>query len=284
MRLNCNSRIPYLKTSYKSFDSISKIFINAHCKRNAKVTFNLDRVSQNDANLSSVCAAVSFMLEKSQNTLDIGPRKFGYNKVRFSKDLLGYHCTSAAFLGLTYWTGGTPVHIFDQEDEAGFSDYLLHSAFRKDWKSDIPVHYKIRIKEFLKELFKNAVDHRDNKEPIFISSSFKDGYIKFTIADCGRGFLKQISKVDKKVIGDREAISWALKGKSIKGLDRSNTLKCLGDYCLGNGGSLIVLSGNYSVKYGRHQEHEYNQLSAPFRGSIINLSIKIHKQKMFVKD
>lgn len=283
MRLNCDSRISYLSTGFESFDSISKIFIKAHSHKKTKVTFNLDRVSRNEANLSSVCAAVSFMLEKSQNTLDIGPRKFGYNKVRFAKDLLGYHCTSSAFLGLTKWTGGTPVHIFDQEDQARFAHYLLNSAFRKDWKSDIPVHYEFRIKKFLKELFKNAVDHMEHKEPIFISSSFKNGYLRFTIADCGWGFLKQIKKVDENVISDKEAISWALSGKSVKGLDRSRTLKTLGDYCLGNGGSLIVVSGNYSVKYGKHQEHEYNQLAAPFRGSIINLSIKIHKQKMFEK-
>lgn len=284
MRLNSDSKIPYLSTSYESFDSISKIFVNAHSHKKAKVTINLERVSRGDANLFSVCAAVSFMLEKSQSTLDIGPRKHGYNRVGFAKDLLGYHCTSPAFHGLTYWTGGAPVQIYDQEDETGFSDYLLHGAFRKDWRFEIPIHYKIQIKEYLRKLFENAGDHMENNEPVFISSSFKDGFLRFTIADCGWGFLRQINKVDDKVITDKQAISWALSGKSVKGLDRSSTLKSLGDYCLANGGSMIVVSGNNSVKYGRHQEHEYNQLSAPFRGSIINLSIKIHKQKMFEKD
>ncbi|MBX2963955.1 MAG: ATP-binding protein [Cyclobacteriaceae bacterium] len=243
------------------------------------MTFNLEKAWQGDANLSSVCAAMSYMLERSQNTLDIGPRKYGYNKVRFAKDMLGYYCASPAFHGLTYWTGGTPVHIYDTTNTLGFSDYLLYSAFRKDWRFEIPSHYKSTIKKYLKELFQNAADHMGNGEPVFISSSFKGGYLKFTIADCGKGFLGAINKVDDEVVTDKQAISWALSGKSVKGLDRSRTLKRLGDYCLANGGSLIVVSGNYSVKYGRHLEHEYMKLSAPFRGVIINLSIKVYKQK-----
>lgn len=278
MRATCKTELPFLATTHKAFDSLSKIYHEANSRSNTKLTFNLEKAGQGDANLSAVCASIAFMLGKSQNSLEIGPRKHGYNKVKLSKDMFGYRC-SYAFQRLTFWSNGTEVMILEADRMIEFTEYLVSHAIREDWRKMIPVHYLIEVKHFLRELYRNCSEHMDCADPVFLSSSFKDNMLTFTIADCGTGFLKKINKFDDEITTEKQAIDWALRGKSTKGVGFGGTLKELGDYCWFNEGSLLVVSGNSSVEYKEDGFHEVLKLSAPIRGSVINFSLKIVKQE-----
>lgn len=275
MRVTCTTELSSLSTTHKAFDTLSKIYGEANAKSNTRMTFNLDKASHGDGNLSAVCASISFMLGKSENSLDIGPRKHGYNKVKVAKDMFGYRCSSYAFQRLTFWSNGTEVRIFEANRFIEFSEYLVKEAIRSDWRNQIPVHYMLDVKDFLRKLYRNCSEHMDSSDPIFLSSSFKNNILTFTIADCGVGFRNQF------VLGDDRAITItsALNGKSAKGDGLGGTLKELGDYCWFNSGSLLVVSGNSSVEYKEDGIHEVRKLSAPIRGSIVSFSVKIEMQK-----
>lgn len=279
MRVTCTSELPSLSTTHKAFDKLSRIYNEANAKSNTKMTFNLEKASHGDGNLSAVCASIAFTLGKSQNSLEIGPRKHGYNKVKLAKDMFGYRC-SYAFQRLTFWSNGTEVMILEADRMIEFTEYLVNHAIRPDWRSMIPIHYLIEIKKFLRELYRNCSEHMDCDDPVFLSSSFKNSILTFTIADCGAGFLKKINKAENEITTENQAIGWALHGKSTKGCGFGGTLKDLGDYCWFNEGSLLVVSGNSSVEYKEDGIHEVQKLSAPIRGSIVNFSVKIVKQEL----
>lgn len=71
---------------------------------------------------------------------------------------------------------------------------------------------------------------------MFVSASFKQGVLKFTVTDCGQGFLRKINAVDDEVVTDKQAIRWAMNGQSVKGHRHDKgTLRELGNYGKGNG-------------------------------------------------
>ncbi len=279
MRVTCKTELPSLSTTHKTFDTLASIYNVANSRSNTKMTFNLEKASHGDANISAVCASIGFVLNKSQNTLDIGPRKHGYNKVKLDKDLFGYRC-SHAFQRLTFHSHGTEVRIFEPNMEMDFKNYLVRDAIRPDWRKLIPVHYWSDVKEFLLKLYHNCTEHMDCNDPVFFSSSFKNNVLTFTVADCGDGFLKQVCKVDKDVVTEKQSIVWAMRGNSVKGNGFGGILNELGDYCWFNEGSLLVVSGNASVEYRENGLHEIQKLSSPIRGAVINFSIKIYKQML----
>lgn len=279
MRVTCKTELPSLSTTYKAFDSLARIYAEANSRTNTKMTFNLERASHGDGNISAVCASIGFVLNKSQNTLDIGPRKHGYNKVRLFKDMFGYRC-SHAFQRLTFYSNGTEVRVFEPGMDIEFGEYLVNEVIRHDWRTSIPVHYWPEVKEFLRRLYHNCTEHMDCDDPVFFSSSFRNSILTFTIADCGSGFLKQVNKVDDEVITEKQAIVWAMRGNSVKNNVSGGTLKQLGDYCWFNEGSLLVVSGSASVEYRENGIHEVQKLSSPIRGAVINFSIKIDKQML----
>lgn len=275
MRINCRTDLPCLTNSILVFDSLSKIYQTATKRSNTILTFDLENVSNGDANLSAVCASIGFVLGKSGNKLDIGPLKYGYNKIRISNDLFGFRVSSYAFIRQTFCLGGTDVKIIKPGDLLAFNDYLIHHVIRKDWKKDIPIHYSLDAKNFLRRLYSNCSEHSGTIDPIFVSSSFKNNVLSFTIADCGDGFLKGVNSVDDEVITENQAIKWTMNGKSIKHQGSYGLLKELGDYCWFNSGKLIVVSGNASIEYKEDGEHECKKLSTPIRGSIVIFSLKV---------
>lgn len=279
MRVTCKNELPSLSTTHQAFDSLAKIYSEANTRTNTKMTFNLEKASHGDANISAVCASIGFVLGKSQNTLEIGPRKHGYNKVTLAKDMFGYRC-SYSFQRLTFHSNGTEVSILEPGMYIDFGKYLLNDAIRQEWRKSIPVHYWIDVREFLLKLYRNCTEHSDCSDPIFFAASFKNKMLTFTIADCGFGFLKQVNKVRDEVITEKQAINWALNGASVKGNGSGGTLKELGDFCWFNEGSLFIVSGNTSVEYSENGVHEVRKLSSPIRGAVVNFSIRIEKQAL----
>jgi hypothetical protein len=235
----------------------------------------MKRVLRTDGNLACLYSALNYNLGKSGNFLSIWARNGCSVKVVHEKDLFGYCGRWDANLERAFQSGATRVFSFDRHDYEGFSDYLLFNAFRSDWKGILPYHYKLDVKDYLKKLFQNASEHCNDECPIFISSSYKDGMLRFTMVDCGQGFLNRIKILNEDVVSESQAISWALNGNSVKGDDRSCTLRSLGQYCSENGGELLIVSGGASVLYCRHGFHQHSLLPGPFGGAIINFSVKI---------
>ena len=80
-----------------------------------------------------------------------------------------------------------------------------------------------------------------------------------------------------EIINEGMAIYKAMGGLSVKGKcpNRSCSLLLVGEYCNENRGELFVISGATTVRYDTRGFHRTGQIPAPFRGSIINFSVKI---------
>lgn len=282
MRISFREKTPSLKVKHSSFDYLSKIFLSAHKYSDTTITLNMPRAAHGDGNMTAVLAAVGFKLKRlNNNRIDIGPRRHGYNRVRIEENLFGKHCHSFAFDRLAYWSGATPPRIFETKDYHDFTEYLVKDIIRTDWKCHIPAIPSLRLKSFLKQLFTNIVEHGGNNSPVFISSSFKDGLLAFTIMDCGLGFLNSVNRFDSQVISHKQAIEWVMSGKRTKQRHRGHkgTIQMLGNYCNGNGGYLHIVSGNASLEYKPKGKYGFEQLSSSIAGTIISFGIKVSLPK-----
>jgi len=264
-----------LSTNRESFSCISKIIRLANKEFGSKMVFDLKKTKKADGNLKSVYAALDYNLRKSRNTLRILPKKSKALNVELKKDMFGYYTQWEHEIEATFCSGGTKVYAFDPFDYWKFNEYLLFEAFRADWKRIIPCYYKTEIKDFLRNLFRNASEHSNSHSPIFIASAYDGEMLRFTIIDCGQGFLKSIDSTGQCAVNESEAIGLALLGYTSKDTDGSNTLRLLGQYCSENNGDLLVVSGGSSVSFDKNGFHNSAWLPGAFRGSIINFSVKI---------
>lgn len=275
LRIIHKAETPSLSTDHKCFSCISKIIRLANRHTGARFVLDMKKTFKADGNLASMYSALNFNLNKSENILSIFPRKACSLKVKTHQDMFGYFSTWEEELENTFQSGGTKVFAFDPFEYEKFNDYLFYDAFRQDWKRKLPYHYKTDIKDFLRKLFRNASEHSNTKSPIFISSAYDGEMLKFTMTDCGEGFFNVFRKVDDEVLNESEAVCLALNGLGVKNGATSGSLKLLGDYCIENNGELFVVSGGASVLYKKDGFHQSGWLPGAFRGSIINLSVRI---------
>lgn len=235
----------------------------------------MKRVVHADSNLLSVYAAINYMLNKSANSLTIWPENACSVRVSITKDMFGYFGGWEHLLNKVFMTAGSKVYTFDPHEYQRFNDYLFYDAFKQCWKKVVPYHYITEFKKILRELYRNASNHSQSNNPIFISSGFDGEFLRFTIVDCGVGFLSTL-KVTGEVVCESEAIQYALNGGNI-GAATNRSLEGIGRYCYENEGELLVISGGTAVYYGDDRSHIVNPLPGIFRGSIINLSVKIKR-------
>lgn len=275
MRINYISKLERVETNHEGFFEISQIMNFVRSYSNTKVVFNLANTTSMDGNMASVYAAMSYYLSKSENSLAIKTKHEKRLPLCYRNDLLGNHVNWGEFLKHRFWSCGTAVWGFSKEEFFRFNHYLITEAFDPGWR-DIPVEIKQDVKLHLRRLFKNASEHCEENSPIFISSSFKERMLKFTIVDCGQGFYRNLSKKNEEIINEQEAIMWALHGGSHK--DRpGGKLRSLRKFCNYNLGSLLIASGYSTVGINEEGWISYGELAAPFRGSIISFSIYVPK-------
>lgn len=279
MRVSFFEKTPSLHVKHNSFDYVSKIFLLTQRYSDSTITVNMSRAAHGDGNMTAVLAAVGFKLKKVNSQIDIGPRRHGYNKVRIEESLFGHECKSFAFNRLAHYAGATVPKIISTDLQ--LTEYLVHTAIRQDWKSQIFVDQSQKIKKIIRQLFENISEHAGNNSPMFISSCFKHDLLTFTIADCGTGILKHVSAVAYEVVTDKQAIDWVLSGRRTKSAHRGRkgTLQALGDYCKGNGGYLHVVSGNASVEYKSKGKYGHQRLSSSYTGTIVTFGIKVFRPK-----
>lgn len=266
-----------IETDHKGFSSISRMLSLANRHSAVKMVLNLKKILKANGNLASLYAALSYSLERSSNRLAIWPQTGCSLTVNHHKDLFGSCGRWDSDLESVFQSGASRVVAFDRHEYDRFNDYLLLEAFRVDWKGVLPYHYKLDVKDLLRKLYRNASEHSNGEGPIFISSSYCHDMLRFTLVDCGHGFKKNISSVNEESCSEGDAIRWAFNGNSVKGEGKSATLKCVGQYCTDNGGELLVVSGATSVRFCNKGLHRERLLPAPFRGSIVNLSVKINR-------
>lgn len=281
MRVTCRVNQRCLKTSHTSFDDLSKVFLYAHRKSHATITYNIHEATKGDGNLVAMLAAIGYDLRSRYNRLDIGPKKHGYNRIRIEETLFGYVLKTFEFHRLPHYSSATPVQIFRPSDYHRFDEYVVKSLIREDWKEGFPVHYWLRIKYFLRQLFKNSAKYSGNGSPIFLSSCFKNNMLQITIADCGLGFLPHIISEQHDIRTEEEAIRWAMmrRKKNSCHAKQWRSLTALGHYCKGNGGYLKIVSQTASVDFDPLNKYRSARLSAPFPGTVINFAVKIRRQK-----
>jgi hypothetical protein len=263
-----------ITTDKNGFSVIGRVTRFGNKYNGAKLVLDMKRIQAIHGNLTTVYAAMSLTFGKSNNQLRILPRKACGTDVILTKDLFGYVSGWEKHLEDTFRCGATSVFAFGRNDFDAFKEYLLHNAFRKDWKRILPYHYKLDAKAFLMELFNNAVQHSNSHEPIFVCSAYDGNMLRFTMVDCGDGFGKQFSKVISEIDNEGQAISMAMSGYSVKNKSKA-TLKNLGDYCTENNGELFIVSGSASVLFDKNGFHKVVWLPGAFRGSIVNFSVKI---------
>ncbi len=214
---------------------------------------------------------MSYLLVKSNNLLIILPKRFRSYRGPFFSDI--FRVTTSRFLRDEFWEGGTELASFEPNKYFEFASYLEKRAFNKYLRiSSLVVD---QLKSFLAQLFVNACYHGASHSNIFICSSYRDNELKFTIVDCGQGFLRRVKQVNHEIVNEEEAIIWSMRGNSVRGANGSGCLRLLTPYCLENDGSLIVISGSTSVTVEKMNEYKVSNLPGPFRGAIISLSIKV---------
>ena len=275
MRIVYKSEASNLTTDPKSFSAVSRVVRLANKHTGAKLVLDMKKVLKFDGNLNSVYAALNFNLNRSRNTLRILPEKGKGTDIKLGKDMFGYYSTWECMMEETFKSGSTRVYAFDLHDYYSFNDYLLHSAFRKDWKRRIPYDYILSIKQFLRDLFQNASEHSNSDSPIFVSSSFDGENLRFTMIDCGRGFLESVGKNSETIVNEVQAIEYALDDHKQRAEGKLRSLRLLGDYCVKNNGDLLIISGGAAVVYDKNGFHESAWMPGAFRGAAVNLSIKV---------
>lgn len=275
MRVLHKSTNEKITADVKGFSAIGRIIQIANQHRDAKMVFDMKKTKSVDGNLATVYAALGRWLGKSNNQLRILPRKACGTDVGLTIDLFGNSSGWELHLEETFQSGATNVFAFDRHNIDGFKNYLLHDAFRKDWRGLLPYHYKLDAKAFLMALFESASEHSEIDEPIFVQSSYDGSMLRFTFIDCGVGFQKVLSKLSAEIVNEGEAIAMAMHGYSSR-IDLQNcSLKSLGNYCDENDGELFVISENASVLFDKDGFHRVTWLPGAFRGSVINFSVKV---------
>lgn len=278
MRINYSSKLERVENNHEGFFEISQIMNSIRNYSNTKVVFNLCNALSMDGSMASVYAAMSYYLSKSENSLAIKTKNDKRLPLAYRNDLLGNQVNWGDFLNRSFWSCGTLVRGFWRDESFRFEHYLITEAFDADWR-DVPVQVKQDVKLHLRRLFKNATEHCDENSPIFISSSFKERMLRFTIVDCGRGFYNGMSKINDDVINEQQAIMWALHGGSSKERP-AGKLRSLRKFCNYHLGSLLIASGYSSVGINEEGHISFGELAAPFRGSIISFSIYVPKPNL----
>lgn len=276
MRIVHKSNLKKFSGDDTTFAAVSRMVQLANRHFGAKIVFDMKKTRQSSGDLSSVFAALGYNLQKADNALRILPRKACGVDVSLKKDMFGYYTDWSHELEKTFQSGGTKVFAFDPFDTYSFNDYLLHEAFRKDWKRILPYHYKLDVKDHLRRLFLNSSHHGNSKSPIFVGSSFDSKMLRFTLIDCGVGFFNAIRPAAAYVHSEDRALQLALDGFQVKsGQCGVNSLRALGDYCAANDGDLMIVSGCAVVRFCSNGTHGVSILPGAFRGSIVSFSVGI---------
>lgn len=266
-----------ISADHKGFSVVSRVLRLVNKYKGARLVQNLKATIKVDGNMMSFYAALNFLIGMSSNSLTIWAKKGCSITLDCQRDLFGYYGGWDAKFEEAFNSGATRLFAFNKHDFYGFNHYLLFHAFRKDWKGVIPCHYKSDVKTHLRQLFRNASEHSNLETPIFISSSYSEDILRFTIVDCGEGFLKRVREAEEKTVSQSEAIFWAMDGNSVKNHQATGSLKALGDYCSSNNGELFIVSGCASVLYNRDGFHQFGLLPGPLKGSMISFSVGIKR-------
>ncbi len=157
-----------------------------------------------------------------------------------------------------------------------FVDHIENDLLQHRGLENMQFLDKRRVKDSYFEIFTNYEIHAETTTPLLTCGQFfpESRELKFTLVDCGVGFLKKIAEQtfndEKPIRSAVDAIQWAVRGGTTK-LDAvgGTGLKNILLYCKKSGGSFhIVSDGCYWCLDGGLTNFT---LSQPFLGTTIHL-------------
>lgn len=136
------------------------------------------------------------------------------------------------------------------------------------------------LKYMLGEIITNIQEHSKAKWGWLFAQYFRTKEVlEVIILDTGEGFRKPYEKVFDKTFSDREAIEFALQGKSIKGSERGYGLRTTRDLVTQSAflGSFLVISGACAY-YADKKKETFRTWENTWDGAIIILRMNLPKE------
>lgn len=260
-----------IQTDYQGYSILGDFFDT--CQRlgkHATIYVDFKNLKWFDSNLSALWGAILYYLKQNlkQNfyTKDI-------DIVRNKFDVLlrnGFFKFDGKIIDNREST--IPYKEFDTEDKDGFYSYVENDLLKHRGMSD-EIKLKEDISECLMEIFVNTQCHANSQWPFFASGQYypQAQLLVFTMVDIGEGFLPKVQNCTHgKITSEVDAILWALKGNTTKGLYLPGGLglRLLNKTCKQYNGSLQILSNN---GYWTSVKNRSEIIKKPFKGTTISL-------------
>ncbi len=240
------------------------------------ITIDVNGLIFFDANLSALLMAMIHKLRKERGLnffLDWGCLKGELNIL--IRNGLAFYISKSQKVADDFRQSTVPVKAFLLDNADSFTSYIEKDFLNHRGLDGVKIHDKEKIKNCYFEIFDNVGIHANTSYPVIACGQYfpYQKELKFTLVDLGEGFLKKIAAFTKdkeNIITSVDAINWAVKGGSTKDKAEGGTgLKKILFYCIKNGGSIHIVTGNSYWKYDKRID-DFKILNA-FVGSSVHL-------------
>ncbi len=230
-----------------------------------------------DANMCAVLHAILYKLNKNQdNTFSID---LEYVRGRF--DILFRNGFLRKILYIPDRFGTTvELTTFSKEDDEKFYDFINYQLMNHPGMA-MTKKYRNEIIDSFLEVFVNVQLHARTDLPVFACGQYypTKELLKFTLVDLGVGYLPPIRDyTNGKILDNRDAIMWALKGNSSKkdapgGTGIKDILNC----CMKTGSHLNIITGDSFWGTNLYRKKNKFREIEEFCGTTINLIFNCSK-------
>jgi hypothetical protein len=263
-----------VKTTYYGFDILSQFYEDCLQYTEETVLISLKNVSWIDGNLCALLYAYMYKLNKERGLQFV----FSEHEIKPRFNILARN----GFLGESFtlpdgYGTSIPLHTFGQKEDEKFDDFVNNRLLAHE-SLNLTDAQRESISDHFLEIFSNVQIHAQTDMPIFACGQYfpKNRRLHFTLLDLGIGYFQPIHQHTKGTIKNcQEAIDWAIKGNSTKGLHLPLTpgglgLSNLHEYCINNRGALHIASGDAYMVYSPFLGN-LSYTSRNFDGAFINI-------------
>jgi len=231
-------------------NKLMDFYVEACKHKNTSIYVDFTGLDWIDANLSALLEALLFRLE-TENNLKI-TTDFDLIFEKFNVLFRNGSMQVEDFIVHDNEKTTIPFMKFSPHETNEFYEYINGKLMVNAGMHQISNELKEQIKDDLYEIFQNIFKHARTTYPCFICGQFYPAKreFKLTIVDLGVGFLTPIKeRTNGHISRDKDAIEWAISGKSSKVLDSSKeigglALSGISEYLIANNGIFQIYSGN----------------------------------------
>lgn len=262
-----------IDTTYKGFNLLARLYYELKDKELSSIKLDMSKTTWFDANMCAALGAVLYKIGNRNNSIkieNINPNiQEVLSKNRFL-DNYGYKSV--------YDTYKTTIKylVFSIEEERMFGDYI-DRYLRNKGIPEMTSALRNRFLKNISEIFNNAVIHSKTKQGIFACGQYfpHRKLLKFSIADLGIGFRRNIERKLNTAITSEDAIEWAMSGNNTTKTGRipgGLGLKILQEFIRMNKGRIQICSedGYWEL----HEDIMKRHLHWSFPGSVVNIEIR----------